>query len=103
MKVYLQGLCAALALGAMALGTGCVATVGGEGAYYYDYDYYPDWDVYYYPEHHVYYWNEEGRWHSAERLPEHYDLRNRHVEHLHSHNREPWNGQRGGEHHHDHD
>jgi len=91
MKKYLQGVCVGLCLAVPALITGCSTYDSGGGVAYYDYDYYPDWDVYYYPHGHVYYWNESGAWRSGERLPEHYHGHAMHTEHLHLHSQQPWN------------
>ena len=57
---------------------------------YYDYDYYPEWDVYYYPEGHIYYWNDGGHWRSGGRLPSHYVLHDENRERLQLHSRQPW-------------
>lgn len=71
---------------------GCVGEVypGPGPVAYYDYDYYPDWNVYYYPGARVYYWNDEGRWRSGPGLPPRYHLREEQREHLRLHSREPW-------------
>jgi hypothetical protein len=90
--------------GVMWLAPGCVtrAEVGYGG--YYDYDYYPDSDVYFYPEGRVYYWHDEGHWRSGRRLPPHFDLREAHHEHFRSHTRQPWTERRpGGEEHEEHE
>jgi hypothetical protein len=109
MKKYLQLqlICAGLMLGGSLLLSGCtgVAYTGGVAAGY-DYDYYPDWDIYYYPEGHIYYWNEGGAWRSGERLPDRYDLRERHSQRMHFRSQQPWReNPRGGhgDEHHDHD
>jgi hypothetical protein len=62
----------------------------GGGATYYDYDYYPDEDIYFYPEAHVYYWNDGGRWRSGRDLPPRYRLNEERREHLRLHSRQPW-------------
>ena len=107
MKRYVQGLCAGLALGGLLTITGCVGYAGGGAGVYYDYDYYPDWDVYYYPHDHIYYWNEGGAWRSGARAPDRYDFHGRHMDHLHVQNQHPWTEHHavthsGGDHH-DHD
>ncbi len=106
MKKWIQGIVAALLCGGLWLNTGCVGVgYSGESAYY-DYNYYPDSDVYYYPEGHVYYWNEDGRWCSGERLPERYDLHEHHYEHFRGHSRQPWterHEEHGADHGHQHD
>jgi hypothetical protein len=38
---------------------------------YYDYEYYPDSEVYYYPTEHVYYWRDHDRWEHGRDLPGH--------------------------------
>lgn len=108
MKNYLQGICAGLMLGGVLFFTGCEGVVytggggvvyagGGGGVVYYDYDYYPDWDVYFYPRAHIYYWYEGGRWCSGERLPPRFEIREEHREHLRLHTQQPWT-----EHHREH-
>ena len=57
---------------------------------YYDYDYYPDWNVYYYPAGSTYYWYDNGTWVSGSRLPPRYVIRTARHEHVHSQSREPW-------------
>ena len=96
---WLRGICAGLMLGGGALiFTGCEATVSTPGTEaYYDYDYYPDADVYYYPAGRVYYWNDDGRWRSGSALPPHYVIREEHYEHYRSHSRQPWTERHEGE------
>lgn len=89
MKKYLQGICVGAFLAGSLLIQGCAATVEAGGPYY-DYDYYPDGDVYYYPHGHVYYWNEGGAWRSGERLPDRYAGHTQHSEQLHLHSQQPW-------------
>ena len=91
MKTYLQWICAGLMSGSALLLSGCeeVAYTGG-GAVYYDYDYYPDCDVYFYPRAHIYYWNEGGAWRSGDRLPAVYNGRVQHAEQLHLQSQQPW-------------
>ena len=90
MKKRLQGIGAGLLLGgALLFSAGC-AGVGYAGGGYYDYDYYPDWDVYFYPQGHLYYWNEAGHWRSGAHLPEHYALRGHHSEHFRGRTQQPW-------------
>lgn len=76
-------------LSGLLLFSGCAGYDGG-GVAYYDYDYYPDYDVYYYPEGRMYYWNEGGEWRSGERLPDRYDMHERHSERLRLHSQQPW-------------
>ncbi|MDE3099792.1 MAG: hypothetical protein KGJ88_09985 [Verrucomicrobiota bacterium] len=94
MKKTLQFACFGLLTGGwMLLSTGCVGEFGVYGpgpGIWYDYDYYPAWNVYYYPEEHEYYWNEEGEWHEGAELPEHYHLRGERHEHLRFHTQQPW-------------
>jgi hypothetical protein len=93
-----------MGIGLLGLGlqvfSGCVVyPEGGYSATYYDYDYYPAWDVYYYPERRVYYWNDGGRWRSGGRLPNRYVFHEEQSEHLRLHTRQPWtehHEQRGG-------
>jgi len=68
---------------------GGVAYEGTPGPYY-DYDYYPDANVYYYAPDRVYYWNEGGRWISGGALPPRYALHHEHVQHYRYRTREPW-------------
>lgn len=89
-----------LAAGALSLLAGCAADVYPEpvgGVAYYDYDYYPDADVYFYPEGHYYYWRDHDHWRHGGRLPYDYHLNEEHREHLHLRTREPWT-----EHHEEH-
>jgi hypothetical protein len=75
----------------LVVSTGCVAPYyGGGRVAHYDYDYYPDADVYFYPHGKTYFWNEQGNWRSGGRLPEHYDLRNHQSQHLRLHSQQPW-------------
>jgi hypothetical protein len=90
MKNWLPGIGAGVLLSGLILSAGCASEGYYAGGAYYDYDYYPDWGIYYYPRGHVYYWNDEGRWHSGERLPEHYDLHEHHSERLHLRSQQPW-------------
>ena len=90
MKRLLQGACAVLAGAGLLLSAGC-AGAGYVGGGYYDYDYYPDWDVYYYPQGRLYYWNEAGHWRSGAELPHRYDLhQHRESQRLHLHTAQPW-------------
>jgi hypothetical protein len=99
-----------LAGGGILCFTGCVGVaypVGPPGVYY-DYDYYPDWDVYYYPAGHIYYWNDAGHWRSGREVPRRYHFneeRQEPREHLRLQTRQPWtehheehngHGERGG-------
>ena len=89
----LQYVCAGVLLGSgLLFSTGCVgvATPSG-GVVYYDYDYYPDWDVYYYPAGHVYYWHRGGFWHHGPDLPGWYHGAPAHIEHFRGHTTRPWN------------
>ena len=91
----LQYACAGVLLGgALLFSTGCVATVGGGGGVYYDYDYYPDWDAYYYPAGHVYYWNEGGAWRSGAHLPDRFHGSPAHTTHFRGHTSQPWTERR---------
>ena len=45
----------------------------------YDYEYYPDSEVYYYPQRRVYYWRESGEWRNGDRLPAQRHLEDRPV------------------------
>jgi len=84
-----RGFAAVLLLGGvMWLMPGCVTHA--EVGYGYDYDYYPDWDVYYYPSERIYYWHDGGHWRTGRRLPSHYDLHAAHHEPFHGHTRRPW-------------
>jgi hypothetical protein len=70
--------------------TGVAYTTPGGSVAFYDYDYYPDGDVYFYPHDHIYYWNDGGHWRSGGRLPDRYHLREEGREHLRLHSRQPW-------------
>lgn len=92
MAKWLRSVSAGLLFGSgIILFTGCtgVAYTAGPGGYY-DYDYYPGWNIYYYPQGHVYYWNDGRYWRSGRRLPPRYNLHHSHWEHLHLHSRQPW-------------
>lgn len=70
---------------------GCAGeTYATGGVAYYDYDYYPNWDVYYYPHDRVYYWHDGEHWRSGHGLPNQYRLREEQHEHLQLHTRQPW-------------
>ena len=88
---WLRASCVGLIAGiGVLLSAGCVGVAGPGPVAYYDYDYYPEWDVYYYPEGHIYYWNDGGHWRSGGRLPSHYVLRDENRERLQLHTRQPW-------------
>ena len=79
--------------GACLLTQGCSSTeaiTGPPAVATYDYDYYPDWNVYYYPAGSTYYWYDNGTWVSGSRLPPRYVIRTARHEHVHSQSREPW-------------
>ena len=47
---------------------------------YYDYDYYPDTEVYYYPSGRVWWWRDRDEWRSGRELPRGFDAhRGNHV------------------------
>ena len=100
---WLRAACAGVLLGGgTILFTGCVATVherepGYRETVYYDYDYYPDVNVYYYPAGRIYYWNDGGRWYSGRQLPPHYVIREEHYEHFRGHSTQPWMERHQGE------
>jgi hypothetical protein len=81
--------------------SGCISVDHeGRDVTYYDYDYYPDWDLYYYPAEHVYYWRDGDTWVSGRELPDRYSLHEHRYEHLRLHSRHPWEENRvrhGGE------
>ncbi|HEY1663063.1 MAG TPA: hypothetical protein VGI03_11650 [Verrucomicrobiae bacterium] len=85
----LQIACAGLLLIAMLSSAGCVAYGPGPDGYY-DYDYYPDVDVYYYPVGGYYYWNEGGAWHHGRDLPSHYTVHAESRQSFQGHTRQPW-------------
>jgi hypothetical protein len=94
----LRALGVAVVLGGLAWwSAGC--TVEEHGPYragvYYDYDYYPDANVYFYPEGRIYYWYHDGRWKSGPVLPDRYVIREERREHLHLRSREPWREHHG--------
>ncbi len=99
-----------LLLGGLLVSAGCVvrervAYQGGgvAASAYYDYDYYPDGDVYYYPEGRLYYWNEGGRWLSGPQLPSRYHVQSEHREHMRTHTRDPWTERRRDKDHEEHE
>jgi hypothetical protein len=86
-----RAITALLAGVALSFLTGCVADVyGTAGPVAYDYDYYPDWDIYFYPQGRIYYWNNGGHWRSGRELPPRYRLHEETREHLQLHSRQPW-------------
>jgi hypothetical protein len=96
----LRALGVGLVLGGIAWwSAGCAVEEHGpyRAGVYYDYDYYPDADVYFYPEGRIYYWRHEGHWKSGPVLPDRYVLREERREHLHLRTREPWSERRGHE------
>jgi len=92
MKNILQKTMSGVLTGALlCLLAGCVGEVyPSSGPVAYDYDYYPDGDVYFYPQARLYYWNDGGHWRSGQWLPPRYHLREEEREHLRLHSREPW-------------
>jgi hypothetical protein len=99
LKKWFREICLGSLIGVSALLSGGCADVGYVGGSYgyYDYDYYPDGQVYFYPQGGIYYWNDRGHWRSGRRLPGGYELHEEHREHLRLHSREPWT-----EHHEEH-
>ncbi|MGH7954242.1 MAG: hypothetical protein ACREFE_20295 [Limisphaerales bacterium] len=99
MITRLRFACIGLLFGGWVLfSVGCAGVVYPAGTVgYYDYDYYPDLDVYFYPEGGVYYWNEGGHWSSGRRLPPTYHFHEESHEQLRLHSRQPWT-----EHHEEH-
>ena len=91
-KRKLQATCVGLLIGAgVLLSAGCVGVgYAGGSTGYYDYDYYPDRDIYFYPQGGIYYWNDGGHWRSGRRLPGRYELREERREHLQLRSRRPW-------------
>lgn len=86
-----------IAIAGLLWGGGLLLSAGCTGVAYtgrppglYDYDYYPDWDVYYYPEGRIYYWNDDGHWRSGPEVPHWYHLHSEGREHLQLHTRRPW-------------
>jgi hypothetical protein len=57
---------------------------------YYDYEFYPDWNVYYYPAGETYYWAENGHWRSSHQLPPRYTIGQARHERVHSPSQQPW-------------
>jgi hypothetical protein len=96
---WLRSACAGIMLGSGTLiFTGCVATVREPGPEaYYNYQYYPDADVYYYPEDHIYYWNDGRRWRSGRELPPRIVIRQEHYEYFRGHSQQPWMERHQGE------
>ena len=83
-----------LLFGGLALLTGgCaggVAYATGPGGGYYEYEYYPDLNVYYYPAGGYYHWYEHGHWKSGRHLPESYAVGQARHERLRYHTKQPW-------------
>jgi len=99
MTKWLLGIGAVLLLaGGLILTSGCVGVGYEGGVAYYDYDYYPDWDIYYYPRGHAWYWSEGGSWHSGRALPRHYVVEGHAHESLHLQTRQPWSEHPAGHH-----
>jgi hypothetical protein len=85
-----RNICAELFLGsAMLFFTGCVTYAPGPDGYY-DYDYYPERDVYFYSAGGIYYWNDGGHWRHGRHLPPQFALHQENREHLQLHTRQPW-------------
>jgi hypothetical protein len=93
-------------VGGVALWTGgcCTTTdrnhehygeLGHHGSNYYEYDYYPDANVYFCPEGRMYYWYDDGCWKSGPRLPDRYVLREEHRQRLRVRTPEPWTEHHG--------
>lgn len=78
---------AACVAGAMFLMTGAGCESGGFYATYdqpalgyYDYDYYPNNEVYYYPSSHTWWWRDRDEWRHGRDLPHNFDIHgDRHV------------------------
>ena len=104
LTTWLRRTSAGLLLGGVTLlAPGCtvhheVAYESGPYAGYYDYDYYPEANVYFYPAGGVYYWHDGHRWTSGRRLPNRYVLHES-REHFRGQTREPWTEHRGHEEH----
>jgi len=107
MKKILREICIAALLAAGPLiSAGCFSVTRENRDVYYDYDYYPEYDVYYDTEEHLYYWREDGHWVSGPVLPPRYVVREHHYRHIHVRNRHPWEDhpvEHPGEHLNDHD
>ena len=95
---WLGGASIGLALGGVTLFTsGCASheTASTPGLYgaNYDYEYYPDWNVYYYPAGGTYEWYEHGHWRSGGHLPPRYTIGHARHERIRAHSQEPWREQ----------
>lgn len=79
---------------------GVVYPAGPPPGVVYDYDYYPDWNVYFYPRGGIYYWHDDddGHWHSGVHLPHRYEFHHEHPEHLRLHTPRPWTAHRPAPH-----
>ncbi len=94
-KRWVRGAAAGLVFGGMTLltagcaGTATTYTAVPYGASY-EYEYYPDWNVYYYPAGGTYTWYEHGHWRSARHLPPRYTIGHARHERMRFHSREPW-------------
>ena len=97
MPLGFQSVCALVLLfGGLLLSPGCAGVSSGySDVLYYQYDYYPDWNVYYYTADHIYYWSENGNWYAGERLPSRYHGTPPRVQHLVLRTPEPWNENQG--------
>jgi hypothetical protein len=96
LTTWFRPIAAGWLLAGLVLATGCVVRErvayrsGPAGEVYYDYDYYPDCNVYFYPAAGVYYWNVSGRWVSGRQLPRTIVIRESARQPVHSPSREPW-------------
>jgi len=93
-KKSLGGAGVGLLLGGLAaLSSGCaggVAYESGPYAGYYDYDYYPDLDVYYNPAGGYYHWYDGGHWRTGHHLPPRYTIGKAYHERMRFHTSHPW-------------
>jgi len=88
-NVMLKWLLSLLTAVSLGLGAGCEGVHASGTVTFFDYDYYPDWDVYFYPTTQVYFWNDGRHWRSGRALPRDYRL-NTNRRSLHLTTRQPW-------------
>ncbi|HVM51442.1 MAG TPA: hypothetical protein VMU04_25650 [Candidatus Acidoferrum sp.] len=79
--------------GACLLTQGCSSTeavTGPPAVATYDYDYYPDWNVYYSASDGTYHWYDNGQWRAARHLPPRYASRTARHETVTFDTQTPW-------------
>jgi hypothetical protein len=95
-KRWVRGAGAGLVLGGMSLitagcaGTATTYTAASPYGEDYEYEYYPDWNVYYYPAADTYTWYEQDHWRSSRHLPPRYTIGHARHEPRRFQSPEPW-------------